>query len=271
MTCNKHYQFKDKRILSWLIVILVVFFIPLSTIAATTAEQNIQVTATVPSDVAKKHSCHCSKINTNETLTDPVNHWIILEVCTRDKNKNPLANKKVEVRTNRGSIDIFEYVVEIDGQLISQQAKTGLTNAQGKAFFKISSWTPGEATINIIVDNIVELCPITVTFLPLPFPTDVTIGVKVPGIEKELILYAPTEATEEETGKLSEEKKEAKKLANTGTKIDLPFWPLLIIAILIILIPVLLIWNFVNLRRVKNLERKEVELLEKIANKQDPQ
>jgi len=220
--------------------------------------ENVNVSAIVPSDVSKSKSQIV--LNAKETLVDPENHSILLSIYLYDNSSNPLSDLWVEISSNRGGVDIIEEVLCTEFEENSGSAKCK-TDANGQASFKISSYTPGEVTLSITADTIVEFDAVKIKFLPLPFPTNLTLVLHIPWLDKELTLLAPPAEAEE----MSKAQIEAQKLANTGTKINIPFWPAVTVLGFIVLSPIFLFWNFWNLSRLRKLEKREVELLKKIA------
>lgn len=221
---------------------------------------NVNVSATVPSEVSEPHSK--IDLSATEMLADPQNHFIIITITLYDDSMNPLPDLWVEARTNRGEIDVCEPCCFCSEVMAEQDIKKCKTNAEGKAGFRISSYTPGEVTVYITADTLIEFDPIYIKFLPLPFPAQLTVSVPLPGTDKEIKLIEPKE-------EITKEMREAKRLANIGTEISIPFWLILTIAIFIILTPILLVWNLINVRRVRKMERRELEILKKISAHDD--
>ena len=228
------------------------------------AADSVNVGAMVPSRVSKPKSSIV--LNASETLADPANHSILLTIYLKDEFGNPLPNLNVEITSNRGDIDILGILTGADqGKTQSKTAK-GRTNDEGMISFKITSFMPGDVTLKIVADTLIEFDPITVKFLPLPFPANVTISLPIPFSKNSWKIYdTPVMAG----GNMTPVEIQAKQLANTGMKVEIPFWPLLIVGIWLFSAPFFVIMNFYTLRRSRQTEKREVELLEKIAKHED--
>jgi len=210
------------------------------------AQDQVAVGATVPSKVSITNS-HC-EMSANETLADPVHHSVLLICYIFDNTHAPLANINVVVTSNRGAVDIIESV-----------SGTNETGVDGIASFRINSWVPGDTTIQILVDQLVNMPDQKIKFLPLPFPSMVTVSVSIPWTRHKINIISP-----QPTPPLTPRQEEAKRIANVGTELTIPFWILGIIIGLFIFFLILVITNFLNLRKVKRMERKEIAMLKKI-------
>lgn len=258
---------KKNIIFNLIAFIVLAFFISLSSYpyihAETKAEaQNYSTTATVPSPVSVKKST--VDLNASEVLAEPESHSILLTVTLKDDEQKPISNRKVEVVSNRGIVDVIEAVSKIS-EFKVQAAESGTvsplqfdeTDKNGQTAFRITSFISGESILSITADSVVQLESVKIKFLPLPFPANLTIVIKSPFSNKEWSLISPQYQEE----KLSAEQKEAKKLVNTGSKIHLPLWLFAILVFLLIGCPVFIILNFVNLRKLKKMEKQELNLL----------
>jgi len=216
-------------------------------IVSAQVSDNVSVSTTVDSKVSKT----LSKItlNTAETLADPASHFILMTVLLVDSANIPLPNLVVIVTSNRGSIDIIEPVT------------TNTTDVNGLVSFKISSFVPGQAILLVNADNLINFNPTDVKFDPLPFPADVTVTVPIPFSKHEITIYAPKKED------LSQLQIDAKKLVNTGTKVNIPFLYFLLFLIIIILCPVFIILNFINVRKIRKMEKQTLEELQRIEQK----
>ena len=104
---------KKNIIFNLIAFIVLAFFISLSSYpyihAETKAEaQNYSTTATVPSPVSVKKST--VDLNASEVLAEPESHSILLTVTLKDDEQKPISNRKVEVVSNRGIVDVIEAV-----------------------------------------------------------------------------------------------------------------------------------------------------------------
>lgn len=214
------------------------------------------VSAVVPTQ-ASPPICY-STLSANEILADPSSHSVLLTVYVFDGSHNPLAGIPVKITSNRGASDIIEAVSKIGTG--DPNMNIDNTDATGRVFFRLTSWMPGDAAFSILVDNSFNLPEQTVKFLPLPFPSNVTVTVPLPGTEKKIILVAP-----EPEKPLTTEQKEAKKLVNTGTEIRIPFWIFIMVVLWVFLIPLFIIFIALGIRKIRRTERREMMLLAKIA------
>ena len=250
-----------KKIIFIFELLLVLFLYPLTAHALNPqVDAAYTVSAIVPSKVIKDKSE--VYLNPSETLADPTSHQIFLKVTLRDNSDNPLPNLDVWIWTNRGAVDLIQILTgpDADSQQTGPngQGKKGKTDANGEISFSISSWTPGEAVLYIKADSLIDFDSQNIKFDPLPFPAQVTLAVPLPG-GGEIVLLAPPEQ------KLTPEQKEAKKLANIGTKITIPFWVFVLVFLWLFLIPLFIILMALSIRKIRRTERRELVLLEKIA------
>jgi len=224
---------------------------------------NVNVAATVDSKVSKLKST--VETNTQTTLADPTNHSILLTITLKDADGNPMPNVLVIVTSNRGQVDIIEAVSKlapgtVQAAEISDMQKDK-TDENGQVQFRITSFISGEAILTVTADSLIILDPIKVTFEPLPFPTNITVSITNPITGKEITLYSPKQQIEQG---LSGTQINAKQLVNTGTKIQLSFWFVVIPTVIIILFLLFIILNFFNLRKMRWMEQEQVLLLKKM-------
>lgn len=204
------------------------------------AQENINLDVLINSKVSK---LNCTvTTNGNETLADPSTHWILLTVILRDSSNNPLPNLDVQVTSNRGLVDIIE------GEISHTQ--TEKTDVNGQAQFKLASYTPGEAVFSILADSLVQLDPVDVKFDPLPFPAYITVLITNPFTHRNITLFAP---------KVPQEYSANRQLVNTGTKITIPFWIFILFALIILLSPIFIVLNYLNLRKIRKMEAEILE------------
>lgn len=219
----------------------------------------VKAFTTVNAFVESKVSVSNSTVSANvsELLAD-LSQRVIIQIQLKDKSNQPLKDIKVELYSNRGEIDQIKAIKAQAGILSeSEQAESNvtLTDESGIAIFRVSSTVPGEANFLPIADNIVELPQIKVKFLPLPFPTNVTISVEVPSFinpQGKIVLFKPTGTSIDKTN-----------LINTGTEIKVPSSLFLIIILLVTLGPILILIIFYLIRKIRKTERKEAEYLER--------
>lgn len=220
------------------------------------------VSGSVSSPVSKVNSY--IDLNMQSTIADPANHMILITVNLLDNDKKPLAGRTVEISSNRGSVDIIEAASKISQYRVGiadiSELRADVTDKNGRVSFRITSFVPGDVILSVAADYVVELGKQKVTYYALPFPANVTVGIDLPGTEKELNLISPK--TQEEN--LSEIQKEAQKTANVGTKIDIPFWLFAVIFMVVVGCPVLIILIYLSLRKMRWMEREQTQLLKKM-------
>jgi len=246
------------------LISLVFLCLPLKTLAQSSG--NVNVSAIVDSKVSKAEST--VDTSTKETLADPASHSVLLTITVKDADGKPMPNILVAVYSSRGQVDIVEAVSKIsEGHAqaaeISQipDIQKDKTDKNGQVQFRVTSFIPGEAIFNVIADTLVTLDPIKVTFEPLPFPSTITLTVLNPFTGKDITLYSPKK---QENSNLSPTQVAAERLVNTGTKIQISYWFLLIPVLVVLLIVTFILLNFLNLRKMRKMEQEQVMLLKKM-------
>ncbi|MDO8650506.1 MAG: Ig-like domain-containing protein [Candidatus Berkelbacteria bacterium] len=183
---------------------------------------------------------------------------VILTATILSKEGEALPNKEVVVSSNRGEVDT---ILCYSGSTLTNSHKT-VTDSEGKARCAASSEVPGNATFTAIAEGITLDDKPTVTFTPLPFLTNLTIKVNLPGGGKLTIL-------EPVTPKPSKPANE--RLVNTDVELQIPFWVVLVIILFFLTEPILIILVLRLSRKVrrgfeaeKMALAKEQELLAKV-------
>lgn len=263
-------------------------------------EADVNVTATVDSKVSPINS----DINLNSPGTEEETNTaeiiagsgikIPVIIKLLDAQNNPLVGIKVELRSNRGDIDLIEAVPSQNSSNLNirwaltligraqaaDSNRINYTDNEGIARFTVTSDVPGEATFTAFVDNMVFLNQsVSVTFSPPPFPSSVKIKVRVPFFEnKEITIFNSQPAEQANTpvsrpstqvsgptatspGPSLSETPESANLVNTNTEIHLPF-----IALLIIILAALAIFGLpfvvlILLIKIRKSEKKEEGIL----------
>ena len=254
-----------KKYLCFLTLILLFsyFIVPLFAHAQEKAQaEEMQVTATVDSPVSAEKSK--VTLNTAETLADPVNHPILLTVTLKDNDQKFLPDREVFVTSNRGEVDVIEATsklsqYQVHAAEISDMQKDK-TNEEGQVTFRITSFIPGKVILQVLADNVVKLETQTIQFKTLPFPTELTITLALPGTQKEWTIFSP----QLQEKNLSPAQKEAKIIANPGTKIKLNFWVIVLFLLIFVASPIFIILNFINVRRLRRMEKEQTLLLKKM-------
>jgi len=268
LLCVAGYMFCGLFFFSVYLLILLSSYssISLSSIASAASQiaSNFNVSGSVHSPVDKEKSK--MEISAKETLADPSSHSILLTFRLVDSEGNPISDRQVEVYSNRGQVDIIEAVSKLSqykaqASNISDLQKDN-TNQDGIANFRISSFIPGEAVISAIADNVVNLGSVKFTFLPPPFPANITISVGLPG-QKEWVLLSPPEQN------LSPTQKAAKRLVNSGTKVKIPFWVFVSLSLWFLFTPVALLVMIGFFAKIRKVEKEEFALLKTVAEARD--
>jgi len=215
----------------------------------------VAVAATVPSDVCPQYSN--VGINVTEILAD-ASQKATITVTLKDCSQVPMADIDVEISTDRGGIDILKYVDENGNVQASGDGNgvRGKTDANGFAFFQISSRVPGKTTIRTKVDNLVDLNNLTLTFTSLPFPKTVTISVEVPKFiapSGKITIFKPSQTD----NVVNEE-----ELVNLGVEVIIPQWSVVLGVGAVSLNFLLFIIIIVLIRRVKKIDIREEKIIE---------
>lgn len=220
-----------------------------------TAQTGVTVSANVLSGVNSGVSTFVSDI---VQLPADGKSVVILTATILSKEGQVLPNKGVTVSSNRGDVDT---ILCYSGSTLTN-SRVIITDTEGKARCAASSEVPGNATFTAIAEGITLDDKPTVTFTPLPFLTNLTIKVNLPGGGKLTIL---------EPVKPKPSKPANERLVNTDVELQIPFWVLLVIVLFFLTEPILII---LVLRLSKKVRRgfeaeklalaKEQELLAKI-------
>jgi len=215
--------------------------------------QEVNVNALVGSKVVLQYSSATS--NVNESLAD-LSQRALITVKLRDADNEPLKDIPVTVFSNRGDIDWIrassangEIIELIDDKPIIKSDENGFV------FFRVASKVPGEAHFNVLADNLIEFEPIKIKFLPLPFPTNITVTIEVPSFmspDNKITIFKPFG-----------HEFDRDKLVNLGVEIIIPFWLAATILLLLTLGPILFFIIFLLILRVKKYEKANNLCLEK--------
>ena len=249
---------------AYLLIILSSYLLTPVTVRGQEKAQAIDIgmTAQVPSPVSAANSTVA--LNATETLADPVNHPILLTVYLLDSNKQPLADKEVVITSNRGNVDVIETTSKLSQYQVHAADVADLqkdkTDSGGKVSFRITSFIPGKAIFQVLADNIVKLKDQTVQFNALPFPADLTITIDLLWTQKEWTIVSP----HLQEDKLSPAQKEAKTIAKPGAKIKINFWIFALSIFIVIGMPIFIILSFINLRKIRSMEKEQSLLLKKM-------
>jgi len=241
-----------KKIIYALTIAIVLLLSPL----AQSKAASVNVSATIPSKVCIANS----SVTTNVTqLLADLSQRAVVTVKLYDCLSAPLKDITVTISSNRGSIDWIRATAS-DGVIndLVDGFPVAKTDENGFAFFRVASKVPGEALFTVNADTLVNFEPFKITFLPLPFPTNVTIAVEVPSFinpEKKITLFKPSGVDVDKD-----------KLVNLGVEVIIPFWVIASFTILFTLTPILFVLIALLLRQVKKYEKENKECLEKEKN-----
>lgn len=219
------------------------------------AQSGVTVTANILSGVSPEVSTFVSDIL---QLPADGKSVVVLTATILSKEGLALPNKQVSVSSNRGDVDT---ILCYSGSTLTN-SRTTITDTEGKARCATTSEVPGNATFTAIAEEVTLDDKPTVTFTPLPFLTNLTIKVNLPGGGKLTIL---------EPVKPKPSQPANQRLVNTDVELQIPFWVLLVIILFFLTEPILII---LILRLSKKVRRgfaaeklalaKEQELLAKV-------
>jgi|SRR3989344_1884718 len=219
------------------------------------AQNSVSISANVLSGVSAGTSTFTSDI---VQLPADGKSVVVLTAVILSKETQALPNKEIIISSNRGEV---ETILCYTGETLTNGRST-ITDATGKARCVASSEVPGNATFTAVAEGITLEDKPTVTFTPLPFLTNLTIKVNLPGGGQLTIL---------EPVKPKPAKPINERLVNTDIELQLPFWILVLIILLVLTEPILVA---LVLRLSKKVRRgfesekqalaKEQELLTKI-------
>ncbi|MDP3992959.1 MAG: Ig-like domain-containing protein [bacterium] len=189
------------------------------------AQSGVAVTANVLSGVSPEVSTFVSDIL---QLPADDKSVVILTATIFSKEGKTLPNKEVVVSSNRGDVDT---ILCYSGSTLTN-ARTTVTDSEGKARCASSSEVPGNSTFTAVAEGITLDNKPTVTFTPLPFLTNLTIKINLPGGGQLTIL---------EPAKPKPSKPANERLVNTDVELQIPFWVLLVIILFFLTEPILII------------------------------
>ncbi len=232
-------------------ICLLLLFLPVSA----SAQTGVSVSANVLSGVSAGRSTFVSDIL---QLPADGKSVVVLTATILSKDYQRLPNKEVVVSSNRGKVDsIFCYA----GITLTNK-NTATSDHEGRARCVASSEVPGNATFTAVAETITLDDKPTVTFTPLPFLSNLTIRVNLPGGGKLTIL---------EPAKPKPSKPANERLVNTDVELQIPFWVLLMLTLFFLTEPILIALILRLSRKVRRgfeAEKlallKEQELLAKI-------
>ncbi|NTU70065.1 hypothetical protein HGB13_04620, partial [bacterium] len=216
--------------------------------------ETVPVNALVPSKVCLQYSS--IKSNVSDLLAD-LSQKAIMTVKIHDCSDNALKDIPVTLSSNRGEIDWIRASTS-NGDILDliDNSATQDTDENGFAYFRVASKVPGEVQFKLLADTLVEFEAIKIKFLPLPFPTNVTVSVEVPSFinqDKKITLFKPA----------GSDGIDREKLVNLGVEIIVPFWLVVLVLVLLSLTPLLFVLIILLLGRIKKAEKHNELCLEK--------
>lgn len=255
-------------------ILAICLFLVVLTPATAVFAESYSVTATVPSPVSASQTK--SNVNTTSTLADPASHSFLVTINVEDASGAPLANKLVEAYSSRGSVDIIEatsklsgfraQAAEVVGDLTIPDIQKDYTDDNGRVSFRLTSFVAGDVDLKFIADKVVELKPVSLKFLPLPFPMYLTVVVNFP-------LFSNKEWTlvngQYQSGNLSALQRQKANEVNPGAKIFISWYIFFPVVALILLVVVLLLIGGYNIVLARRLRQEEKVLVGEIAVSSD--
>lgn len=213
----------------------------------------ITVAAVVPSRVCVQYSNFTT--NVSELLSD-ASQKATLTVKIEDCSQNPLDSVPIVITSNRGAIDSIDYV-NSGGTVITSGnglGVTGHTDTNGYVFFETYSNVPGEAIYNAKADDLFDVGQVKITFLPLPFPKNISVVIEVPKIISSsgiITLFKPKNFDLDKD-----------KLVNLTMELRIPSWTFYLFIFVIILNITMFSTIMALMFRIKKLQKVEIEHIE---------
>ena len=264
--------------LTFLFFVSINFLIPAKTQAIDQAEaQDVTVTAQVPSPVSPSKSevtVSPSKSQVDTSTSEVIagsGQKALITIKLTDESGNPITGKKVELRSNRGDIDVISPVTSqnpatsalgIDSTQAADSNRTNITDQNGIAMFTVYSEVAGDVTFTVWADNIILLDKtIKVIFSSPPFPSALELTVDLPSFgnlfsKKSFDLF---NSGKKDVGVASETSRD---LVNSTTKINLSFWTFIILGLIGLGIPAFLIIVIVLLAKINKVKQRENEVID---------
>jgi len=219
---------------------------------------SVVVTATVFSNVSGSLSTVTT--NLSEIPSDGISS-IMVTVKVIFVDGSLASNKDVVISSNRGNLDVFS-VYHGDNLVVGNQ---GQTDVNGDIRFAVRSLAPGQSTLSVQADSINLANRPTVTFTPLPLLSNLLLSVKVPFVDKKVVILEPDSNKKNITL--------GGKLVNTQTELQISFMSLLFLFVILLSSPFLFVWLLIIYRRLKRLilqgekyREKEDDFLSQIYN-----
>lgn len=209
------------------------------------AQSNVSITANVLSGVSSGVSTFVSDIL---QLPADGKSVVVLTATILSKEGQALPNKETIVSSNRGEVDTI--LCYLGSTLTNKHA--AITDSEGKVRCVASSEVPGNATFTAVAEGVTLDNKPTVTFTPLPFLTNLTIKVNLPGGAQLTIL---------EPVKPKPSKPANERLVNTDVELQIPFWVMLAIVMLLLTEPFLIILVLRLSRKVRHGFEAEKQLV----------
>jgi hypothetical protein len=213
----------------------------------------VAVGATVPSKICPQYSSFVT--NVTEILSD-ASQKALFTVHIKDCGQVELANTPLAITSNRGALDKL-HVVDSIGNVIDTGDGLGLqgsTDANGFIFFQAYSNIPGEAIFSASGDNMVDLGQIKITFLPLPFPKNISVVAEVPKIISPsglITLFKPKDYDVDRD-----------KLVNLTMELRIPAWVFYVFILIIFLNTAMFSSIMALVFKIRAMQKVEIEHIE---------
>jgi hypothetical protein len=223
----------------------------------------VTVAAVVPTRACPQYSSFVA--NNTQILADATQK-ITFTVIVKDCIQVPLANSQVTITSNRGAIDKIDYVDENGNVLDTGDGlgSSGITDANGYVFFEGYSGVPGEAVFSAKVDTFLDLNQVKITFLPLPFPKNITVALEVPKFISStgiITIFRPKDYDVDKD-----------KLVNMTMELRIPIWVFYLIIFVILLNTTMFSTIMALIFKIRKLQKVEIEHIEQeeqILNKEE--
>jgi hypothetical protein len=252
---------KAKILLSAFLVFVTFPFVTNADIDNPEVKANMIVTAIVPTKACGQYSSVVS--NVAEILSD-ASQKATITVKVFDCANLAISGSEVTITSNRGSIDKINQV-DSDGDIIVSgdgQGLSALTDINGFLFYQVYSSVAGESTYTARVDSQLDIGQVKITYLPLPFPKNISVVVEVPKIiapSGEITIFKPKNYDIDR-----------EKLVNLTMELTIPVWVFYLVTfisisnVLMFLTIMLLVFRIRKMQKVELADLKlDTELLQK--------
>lgn len=244
----------------YILLIIFCFILALSPFSAFAIDDapevkaDVSVAAVVPTKACPQYSSIVS--NVSEILSDMSQKGTIT-VKVFDCSNVAISGAIVKLSSNRGAIDRLNKVdstgtVQASGD---GQGLSALTDINGFAFYQVYSNVAGESLYTARVDEQLDIGQVKITYLPLPFPKNISVVVEVPKViapEGQITIFKPKNYDIDK-----------EKLVNLTMELRIPSW-VFYLTIVVVLINIFMFLTIMLLMmRIRIIQQKEEKILEK--------